>query len=104
MFWVTRLLAFVLSIFVGVSLWLLATKLRSNRAQAAQAIAQLSPAKAVATNVSLPKQEDSSLPPIKWDSPRPLSGYANVKTITLRDTPDTDAPIVSKFKVDDYEL
>ncbi|HEX8891129.1 MAG TPA: hypothetical protein VF779_18420 [Pyrinomonadaceae bacterium] len=103
MFWTKRLLAFVFSIFIGTFTWLLVAKLRSNRPQAVQAIAQLSPPKTVAMKASQPKQEDSSILSVKWSSPEALSGYANVKTITLRDTPDADASIISKFKVDDYE-
>jgi len=92
--WITRLVVFVLSACVGASTWYILAQKKAAPIQINQSVEETPAAQTTVEDIA-EAQQDAPFQSIKFGAVEPLSGYANVKTIILRESPDAGAPIVA---------
>lgn len=99
---IMRHVVFALCFTLGSTAWYILAQRISTPVQPAQAAEEKESNQNIAQSDS-EQPEVVPAPSIKSAPPEPLTGYANAKTVILRESPDANAPIVAKLKAGEYE-
>lgn len=100
--WITRLVVFALSVTLGASAWYILGQKKAIVVEPAQS-AEEKPATPEDVTEPSDGQPDALAQSIKFGPYEPVSGFADAKTVTLRESPEASARVVAKLKVDEYE-
>jgi hypothetical protein len=100
--WITRLVVFALSVSFGASAWYILAQKKAVNIEPSASVEE-TPAAPEDVVETLEAQPDSPAQYIKFGSFESVAGYANAKTVILRESPDKSARVVAKLKVGDYE-
>jgi hypothetical protein len=102
--WVTRRAVFVICFSLGTTAWYLVAQRQSTPARALQTIEAQALRRANAqVNSRQQTMDESPDPSIKFGPVEPMYGYANAKTVVLRESPDPTSSVVAKVKSDGYD-
>jgi DNA-binding beta-propeller fold protein YncE len=100
--WITRLVVFALSVSLGASAWYILAQKKAIVVEPAESVGE-TPVAPDDIKETSEAQPDAPAQSINLGPFEPVSGYANAKTVILRESPDASARVVVKLKADDYE-
>jgi WD40 repeat protein len=100
--WITRVVVFALSVSLGASAWYILAQKKATNVEPTESV-EGTPAALEDSTETSEAQPDAPAQSIKFGPFEPVTGYANAKTVILRESPDASARVVAKLKVDDYE-
>lgn len=100
--WITRHAVFTLCFMLGTSAWYIIAQKKSIPVQSAPAVVAASINQ---TNAPVDSRQMEEVPnqSIKFGPIEPVTGYANTKTLILRESADAGAAIVAKLNPGDFE-
>ncbi|MDT4898482.1 MAG: hypothetical protein QOH25_3559 [Acidobacteriota bacterium] len=100
--WIIRHAVFALCFSLGSTAWYILAQKKSIPAPPVQTVEE-TPVNQISAQTDSESPEDMIGQSIKFGPIEPMTGYANMKTVTLRESADALSPVVAKLKPGDYE-